>query len=44
MIWKLRTALLLLRVMMRIDDIVDVPGIVFLKNPTQMRTDTQDVC
>lgn len=44
MIWKLRTALLLLRVMMRIDDIVDVPGVVFLKNLTQMRTDTQDIC
>ena len=29
---------------MRIDDIVDVPGVVFLKNLTQMRTDTQDIC
>ena len=44
MIWKLRTALLLLRVNVRIDDIVDVPGVVFLKNLTQMRTDTQDIC
>lgn len=39
MIWTLRIALLLLRVMMRIDDKTDVPGIVFLKSPTQMRTD-----
>lgn len=41
MIWTLRIALLLLRVMMRLDDKTDVPGIVFLKNPTQMRTDTR---
>lgn len=44
MILKLRITLLLLRVMMRIDDIMDVPGVVFLQNPTQMRTDTQDIC
>lgn len=38
LIWTLRIALLLLRVMMRIDDKTDVPGIVFLlRVPPRLR-------